>query len=169
MMAARDALAQKDYQAAARIFLEVIQADHEHPAALAGLAKCQIETGDLESAAATLALVPPAKANAPDVLSAKATLELALKPVDFSEAGALAELVSREPDNFQARLDLAVLLNGTGQKAEALDHLLYVIRKKRDWNEEAARKQLVKFFEAWGPKDEWTLQGRRRLSSILFS
>ena len=61
------------------------------------------------------------------------------------------------------------MLNGTGQKSEAADHLLYVIRKQRDWNEEAARKQLVKFFDAWGPKDDATLQGRRKLSSILFS
>ena len=65
--------------------------------------------------------------------------------------------------------DLAVLLNGAGERAEATEQLLYVIRKKRDWNEEAARKQLVKFFEAWGPKDEFTLAGRRKLSSVLFS
>ena len=55
------------------------------------------------------------------------------------------------------------------KREEALDHLLHIVRRKRDWNEEAARKQLVKFFEAWGPKDELTIQGRRRLSSILFS
>jgi putative thioredoxin len=77
--------------------------------------------------------------------------------------------VEREPDNLQARLDLAVALNAVGQKSEAVDQLLYIIRKNRGWNDEAARKQLVRFFEAWGPKDEVTLQGRRKLSSILFA
>ncbi len=167
--AAREALAQKDYQAAAQIFQQVIEVDREHAGALAGLAKCQIETGEFDSAHATLALVPPAKSNDPEVLSAKAALELARNPVDLSEADALQTEVGRNPDNFQARFDLANLLNGTGQKAEALDHLLHIIRKEREWNEAAARKQLVKFFEAWGAKDELTLQGRRRLSSILFS
>ena len=167
--AGRAALAQKDYQPAAQIFLQVIEADREHAGALAGLAKCQIETGELDSAQATLALVPPAKANDPEVLSAKAALELARNPVDVSEAARLQTEIGKNPDNFQARFDLAALLNGTGQKADALDHLLYIIRKEREWNEAAARKQLVKFFDAWGPKDDLTLQGRRKLSSILFS
>ncbi|MBI2718596.1 MAG: thioredoxin [Rhizobiales bacterium] len=167
--AARQALAEKDYPTAAQIFVQIIQADREHAGALAGLARCQIETGDLDNAKATLALVPPGKTNDPEVLGAKAALELALNPVDLSEAARLQAAVTRDPDDFQARLDLAVVLNGAGQKSEALDNLLYIVRKKRDWNEEAARKQMVKFFEAWGPKDELTLQGRRRLSSVLFS
>ena len=77
--------------------------------------------------------------------------------------------IARNPDDFQARVDLAVLLNGAGARAEATDQLIYVIRKMRGWNDEAARKQLVKFFEAWGPKDEFTIAGRRKLSSVLFS
>jgi len=165
----RKALAQKDYPGAARIFREVIEADREHAGALAGLAKCQIELGELDGAEATLALVPPAKSSDPEVLSAKAALELARNPIDVSEAARLQAEIAKDSDNFQARFDLANLLNGTGQKAEALDHLLHIIRKEREWNEAAARKQLVKFFEAWGPKDELTLQGRRKLSSILFS
>ncbi|HUR43446.1 MAG TPA: thioredoxin [Aestuariivirga sp.] len=169
MTAGREALAQKDYQSAAQIFGQVIEADREHAGALAGLAKSQLETGELDGAQATLALVPPAKANDPEVLSAKAALELARNPVDLSEAARLQTEVGRNPDNFQARFDLANLLNGAGQKAEALDHLLHIIRKEREWNESGARKQLVKFFDAWGPKDELTLQGRRKLSSILFS
>lgn len=83
--------------------------------------------------------------------------------------GTLKAQIDKNPDDFQARLDLAVLLNGAGQKAEATDQLIFIIRKMRAWNEEAARKQLVKFFEAWGPKDEFTLAGRRKLSSVLFS
>ncbi|MGL4296353.1 MAG: thioredoxin [Aestuariivirga sp.] len=166
---ARLMMEQGDLQTAAQIFASVLQADREHAGALAGLARCQIAAGDLENARATLALVPPSKASDPDVLSATAALDLALNPVDLSEAATLRAAIDRNPDDFQARLDLAVLLNGAGERTEATEQLLYVIRKKRDWNEEAARKQLVKFFEAWGPKDEFTLAGRRKLSSLLFS
>ena len=166
---ANAALARKDYQTAAQIFVEVIEADREHAGALAGLAKCQIETGDLQNAKATLALVPPAKKNDPAVMGAEAALELALNPVDQSETLRLEKQVQANPDDFQARLDLAVALNGTGDRLGATDHLIYLIKKKRDWNDEAARKQLVKFFEAWGPKDEFTLAGRRKLSSVLFA
>ena len=169
MTAAREALSLKDYQTAAQIFAEIIEADREHAGALAGLARCQIETGDLPNAQATLALVPPAKNSNAEVTSARAALELALNPIDLSAAASLQRAVEHEPDNFQARVDLAVALNGTGDRAAAMDHLLYVIKKQRAWNEEAARKQLVKFFEAWGPKDEFTLLGRRKLSAILFS
>ena len=166
---ARDALAIKDYQTAAQIFAQVIQADRENAGALAGLARCQIETGDLENAQATLVLVPVAKTNDADVLGARAALEMALHPVDISEATGLEAALARDTDDFAARLDLAVIQNAAGHRAEALDNLLYIVRRKRDWNEEAARKQMVKFFEAWGPKDDLTLQGRRKLSSILFS
>jgi putative thioredoxin len=166
---ARMALDQQDYQSAGQIFAQVLQVDREHAGALAGLARCQMAVGDLENAQATLALVPPAKASDPEVLSAKAALELALNPVDVSEIGTLKAQIEKNPDDFQARLDLAVLLNGAGERAEATDQLIYIIKKMRSWNEEAARKQLVKFFEAWGPKDEFTLAGRRKLSSVLFS
>jgi putative thioredoxin len=167
--AARQALAQGDYQAAAQIFVQVIQADREHAGAIAGLAKCQIQTGDFQNAASTLALVPPAKANDPEVVSARAALDLALNPVDLSQIVALQAAIGRDPDDHAARFDLALAFNGAGQRAEALEQLLYIVRRKRDWNDEAARKQVVKFFEAWGPRDELTIQGRRKLSSIMFS
>ena len=73
------------------------------------------------------------------------------------------------PGDHQARLDFALALAATGKKSEALDQLLEVFRRDRKWNEEAARKQLVQLFEAWGPKDPATLEGRRRLSSLMFS
>ena len=167
--AAREALAQNNLAEAAQIFAQVLSVDREHAGAIAGLAKCQIASGDLDQAKATLALVPPAKANDPEVVSAKAALELAETPVDHSEIAKLTQAVQANGEDHQARFDLAVALNADGKKEEALDHLLHIVRRKRDWNEEAARKQLVKFFEAWGPKDEFTLLGRRKLSSILFS
>jgi putative thioredoxin len=165
----RAAFDQQDYQTAAQIFAQVLQIDREHAGAIAGLARCQIAVGDLENAQATLALVPPPKLGDPEVLSASAALELALNPVDVSEIGTLKAQIEKNPEDFQARLDLAVLLNGAGEREEATDQLIYIIRKMRSWNDEAARKQLVKFFEAWGPKDEFTLAGRRKLSSVLFS
>ena len=165
----QQALNQKDYQTAAQIFASILQVDREHAGAIAGLARCQIETGDLNNAQATLALVPPSKASDPAVIGAKAALELALNPVDTSEIATLLRVIDSDPSNFQARHDLAIALNAAGERAEALEQLLAIIRKQRDWNEEAARKQLVKFFEAWGPKDELTIQGRRKLSSILFA
>lgn len=165
----REALAQKDYQNAAQIFASVLQADREHIGALAGLVRCQIETGDLENAKATLALVPPAKQSDPDYVGAKAALDLAMNPVDTSEIDKLQTIIDSDPSDLQARYDLAVALNAAGQREDALEQLLLIVRKQRDWNEEAARKQMVKFFEAWGPKDDLTIAGRRKLSSILFA
>lgn len=166
---ARELVEQKDYQHAAQLFAQLLQVDRENAGAIAGLTRCEIALGDLENAQKTLALVPPAKANDPEVLSVKAQLDMALNPVDVSEIGTLKAAVENNPDDFQARLDLAVLLNGANEREAATDQLLYVIKKMRAWNDEAARKQLVKFFEAWGPKDEFTVAGRRKLSSVLFS
>jgi putative thioredoxin len=103
------------------------------------------------------------------VISARAALDLLLNPVDTSGIGSLEAALSRNPDDHEKRVELAVLLNGAGKKTEAAGQLLYVIKKDRGWNDDAARKQLVQFFEAWGPKDEATLQGRRKLSSVLFA
>jgi putative thioredoxin len=166
---ARALVDQKDYQHAAQLFAQLLQVDRENAGAIAGLVRCEIAMGDLENAQKTLALVPPAKANDPEVLSVKAQLDLALNPVDVSEIGTLKTQIEKSPDDFQARLDLAVLLNGANEREAATDQLIYIIKKMRAWNDEAARKQLVKFFEAWGPKDEFTVAGRRKLSSVLFA
>ncbi|MCA3561705.1 MAG: thioredoxin [Aestuariivirga sp.] len=166
---ARDLAGQMDYQNAAQLFAQILQADRENVGAIAGLARCEMALGDLKNAQKTLALVPPAKANDPEVLSVKAQLELALNPVDTSEIGTLKAKVEANPDDFQSRLELAMLLNGANEREAATDQLIYIIKKMRAWNDEAARKQLVKFFEAWGPKDEFTIAGRRKLSSVLFS
>ncbi|CAN5297082.1 thioredoxin [soil metagenome] len=166
---AQDLAAKGDAQAAMQIYAQILEVDAENIAAIAGLAKLQIAAGDLEAATATLALVPAAKASDPEIVSAKAALEIAANPVDETEVMSLTRALEATPDDHQIRLDLAVALNSAGKREEALDHLLQIVRKKRDWNEDAARKQLVKFFEAWGPKDELTIQGRKKLSSILFA
>ena len=169
LKAAEEAMQRKEFAEAQNILGQILGVDPNHVVALANFAKCQIELGDLEGASATLATVSIDKAANPNVVSAAAALELALHPVDTSVLDQLQKNVTAAPDDFQKRLDLALALNGAGLRSEATDQLLYVIRKKRDWNEDAARKQLVQFFEAWGPKDEATLQGRRKLSAILFS
>ncbi len=162
-------LQSKDYPRAATIYTAVLQADGENIAALAGLARCQIESGDLEGAKATLALVPPAKSNDPAIVSARASLEVAGHPVDLSEIERMSGAVEADPGDHQARLDLAMALNAAGRREEALEQLFASLQRQRDWDDGAARKQLIKLFEAWGPKDPLTLSGRRRLSSILFS
>jgi len=166
---AKNALAQDDVDQAGQIYAAILQADNENNGALCGLARCQIAKGDLEGATATLAIIPPSADNDPDVISVKAALELAANPVDDSEVLKLSETVSANPDDFTARYDLANALNTTGKKSDALDHLLYIIEKNREWNDEAARKQVLTFFEAWGPTDENTIAGRKKLSAILFS
>ncbi len=169
MAEAEAAFTAGDFQTASDIYMQVVQADREHAGALAGLARCQIATGELDNAKATLALVPPAKKNDPAVLSAQAALDLALNPVDLREVGRLKLVVDANPGDLQARIDFAVALNAAGDRTGAIDQLISAIKKDRAWNDGAARKQLVKFFEAWGPKDDATLAGRRKLSSVLFS
>lgn len=163
------ALAAGEFELAGRTYADVLGVDRENARAIAGLARSQIASGDLEAAGMTLGLAQGALAGDPAITGAQAALELAANPVDMSEINRLSAAVESNPADLQARFDLAVALNGAGRRAEALDHLLDIVRRKRDWNEEAARKQLVKFFEAWGPKDELTVLGRKRLSSILFA
>ena len=166
---ARAAVAQKDYEAALDITGQILTADQTQSEAYALQAQAAMESGQTEAAQHTLDAVPADKANDPLIVSARAALDLLLNPVDTSGLARLEQAIATDPNNFEARLELATLLNGTGNRAEATDHLIYVIRKDRAWDDGAARKQLVQFFEAWGPQDAATLQGRRKLSSVLFS
>ena len=166
---AEEAMARKEFAEAHDMLSQILDADPANIGALGALVLCLIELGDLDSAAAALASVPPDKVNTPPIITAAAALDIALHPVETSVLDQLLKDVEAAPNDFQKRLDLAVALNSAGQRAEATDHLLYVFKKERNWNEDAARKQLVQFFEAWGPKDEFTLAGRRKLSSLLFS
>jgi len=167
--AADQALEAGDLQGAAEIYAAVLQQDAQNPAALAGLAKCYLKSGDLERAEQTIGLVPPDKRDAGPLANARAALELARLSAKAGDVGKLEAKVKAEPGDHQARIDYALALAARGSKTEAVDQLLDAVRRDRKWNEEAARKQLVKLFEAWGPKDPATLDGRRRLSSILFA
>jgi putative thioredoxin len=167
--AAEEALAAGDLNAAAQLFGEVLQKDRENAQALAGLAKCYIKTGDLTRAEQTLALVPPAKADSAAVASARAALELSRKAPAAGEIDALRATLAADSKDAQARFDLALALNAKGDRKGALDELLILVAKNRSWNDDAARKQLLQLFDAWGPSDPSTVTGRQRLSSLLFA
>jgi putative thioredoxin len=167
--AADKALEAGDLQGAAEIYAAVLQEDPQNSLALAGLAKCYLKSGDVERAEQTIALVPPDKAQSAPVAGVRAALDLAKMAARAGDTSKLEAAVKAEPANHQARIDYATALAAVGKKAEAVDQLLESFRRDRKWNEEAARKQLVQLFDAWGPKDPATLDGRRRLSSILFS
>ena len=167
--AAEAALAAGDLNTAAQGFGEILQKDRENAQALAGLVKCYIKTGDLARAEQTLALVPPAKADSAAVASARAALELQKKSAKVGDIDKLRAKVAADPADAQSRFDLALALNAKGDRAGALEELLAVIAKNRAWNDDAARKQLLQFFDAWGAADPATIAGRMRLSSLLFA
>jgi putative thioredoxin len=114
-------------------------------------------------------MVPEAKRNDAAVAAARAAIELAEQAQAVGPLDDLERKVAANPLDHQARLDLAVALAGQGRRKEAVDHLIEIVKRDRKWNDDAGRKQLVQFFEAWGPTDEATVDGRKRLSSILFA
>ena len=163
------ALADGDSAGAADLYAKVLAEDSGNVHALAGLARCYVETGAIEQAKQTLALVPEAKRNEAPVAAARAALEVAEQANSLGPIAELEQRVAANPLDHQARFDLALALNAKGRRREVLDHLLEIVRRDRKWNDDGARKQLVQLFEAWGPTDEATIEGRRRLSSILFA
>jgi putative thioredoxin len=166
---AEEALAAGDAATAASLYGELVTQDSSNVAALAGLARCYLATGALDMAKQTLALVPDAKKNDTAVAAARAALDVAEQALKVGPLDELERKVAADPLDHQARFDLATGLNAAGKRTEAADHLLAIVKRDRKWNEDGARKQLVQFFEAWGPMDEATLDGRKKLSSILFS
>lgn len=165
---AEEAMELGDLQSAAELFATVLQEDRSNAEALAGLASCYLRSGDATRAKQTLALVPPDKRDIAAVRSVEAALMLAEKAAGSGDVAQLKRRLEENPQDHQVRFDLAVGLATSGQRAEALDLLLDLVRIDSQWNEEAARKQLLQFFDAWGPKEPLVMEGRRRLSSILF-
>jgi putative thioredoxin len=166
---AKAAVAQNDMDTAAQIYSEILGAEPANVTALAGLARYQVSIGDMEQAKELLAQIPAKEKTHADVVVAQAAIDLAEKakeagPVDDLKAKAVAN-----PKDFQSRLDLAMAYWAGAQKQEAIDELLAMIKLDRAWNEGAARQQLLKFFEALGFTDPLSVDGRKRLSTILFS
>jgi len=169
LSAAAEALQQGDVSAAAQLYGQILQEDPGNPKAVAGLARCYLQSGDIDRAKKTHQLVRPDGASDEAIRAVEA--ELALKD-NAAAAGDLASLqtkVEADPADLQARFDLALGLDAKGAREAAIDQLLEIVRRDRKWNEDAARKQLVILFDAMGPTDARTISARRRLSSLLFS
>ncbi|MCA0302672.1 MAG: co-chaperone YbbN [Proteobacteria bacterium] len=166
---AKAAVAQNDLDLAVRVYSEILGLDPTNVTALAGIARYHVASGDLEQAKELLAQVEAKDKGNSDVAAVQAAIDLAEKA---KEAGPLDELKAKaaaDPKDMQSRLDLAMAYWAANQRQEAIDELLAMIKADRKWNEDAARQQLLKFFEALGFSDPLAVDGRKRLSTILFS
>lgn len=166
---AKAAVAQNDLETAAQIYSEILGVDPENVPALAGLARYHVNAGDFEQATTLLGQVPAKEQGNADVVAVKATIDLAAKAKEAGPVDDLKAKAAADPKDFQSRLDLAMAYWAADQKQEAIDELLAMIKADRAWNEAAARTQLLKFFEALGFGDPLSVDGRKRLSTILFS
>ena len=158
-----------DAAGAADLYAALLQKDPANQKALGGLAKLYVDMGELEQAREILGAVAAGAKEDPALAAARAALDNAEQAASLGDLAPLTAKVAADPADHQARFDLAVALNARNKRVEAADELLAIIRKERGWNEEAARKQLLQFFEAWGPMDAATVAARRKLSAALFS
>ncbi len=166
---AEAALSGGDAETAAAVFSALLEQNPDNLAATGGLARALIGAGDLDSARVLLEQVPPSGAKDKAISAALAALEIAEQASSVGDLADLMRKVEADPDDHRARFELALGLNGKGKREEAADALLTSIRLDRMWDEGAARKQLLQFFEAWGLMDPVTLAARRKLSTLLFS
>ncbi|MBO6543078.1 MAG: thioredoxin [Alphaproteobacteria bacterium] len=167
--AGREALAAGELQQAAQLFAQGLQQEPGHIGAIAGLAQCYLESGDPERAEQTLALAPPDKVNDPALAAVRASIALQEKAASIGDLAPLHARLEANPKDHDARFELALALNASGDREGAVDALLEIIMRDRKWNDDGARKQLLEFFDAYGPTDDVTKQGRKRLASLLFS
>ena len=170
MAMAKEALQSGDHKTAGALYAQVLQRDPANLEALAGNVRGMIARGDLAKARQALDRVPKESAAQAEITAARSALELA-EQAQKAIAGVskLRARLAANPDDHEARFELATALFGSGNRQAAIDELLSLFKRDREWNEQAARKQLVKFFEAMGPTDPLTLSGRRRLSAQMFS
>ena len=166
--AAEQMLAEGDAPGAAETFAAILQEEPENASAYAGLVRCYIALGDLDQAEAILNGAPAAIAKAPELDAAHAQLGLARQAANAGPVAELAAAVEADPSNHQARFDLATALHATGRTEEAVAQLLDLFRRDREWNDGAAKAQLFQIFDALPAKDPVVLNGRRKLSSMIF-
>ena len=165
-------MAAGDHLQASAIFGQVLEHDPTNAPAISGAIRCQVASGDLAGARARFDTIDPSLTDSAAIAGAKAALELAEETVDKGDAATLATLrnqLADNPNDHQVRYDFACALWGNGEREPAIDELLEIVRQDRAWNEEAARKQLVKYFDAIGHSAPLTLEARGRLSSLLFA
>lgn len=158
-----------DAAGAAELYGAVLAEEPDNVTALAALSKLHLDAGDLETAKSLLDMAPAAKSKDPAIAGARAATEIAEQASALGDLADLERRVAADGDDHQARFDLALGLSGKNKREEAANHLLAIVRRDRTWNDDGARKQLVQFFDAWGPMDPASVSGRRRLSSILFA
>lgn len=158
-----------DAQSALEVYQSVLAEDQGNPVAAAGTLRALIALKRTDEAKKLLDGIPADLAKHADIVAVRTTLELADEASKAGPLGELEQRVATDPADHQARFDLALAQFAAGRREEALDHLLELFRRNRGWNDDAARKQLVKFFDAMGPTDPLTVGGRKRLSSLMFS
>ncbi|WLR92385.1 thioredoxin family protein [Shinella zoogloeoides] len=158
-----------DLAGAADLYGALLQADPENPAALAGIADCMIAAGQPENARQLLAGVSPEVAADPAVAAIVKKLDQIEEARKLGDPAALEHTLAQDPDDHAARLKLAKIRNVEGDRQAAADHLLLIMKRDRAFEDDGARRELLQFFEVWGPKDPATIAARRKLSSILFS
>ena len=154
---------------AAEVFVAIIGEEAENAAAFGGLARCYVAMGDLDQAEAVLNGVPVSISKSAPIEAAFAQIALARQAEKAGPVDDLRAAVAADPDNMQLRLDLAQALHAAGQVAEAVDELLEMFRRDREWNDGAAKAQMFQIFDALKPNDPIVLNGRRRLSSMIFA
>lgn len=158
-----------DLAQAAQLYAGALSMEPESAAAIGGLAQCYVAAEALDKAREVLAMAPEAAASDPAISAARAALDLAEQASNLGDLAGLEARIAEDPSDHQARFDLAVALGSSAaRRQEAVDQLIEIVRRDREWNEDGARKQLLQFFEAWGHKDPATAYGRRRLSAVLF-
>lgn len=168
MKQAEAALAAGDRETALDLYSAVLAEEGDNLAAIGAIAKIHVDLGDIHTAKEYLAAVPDDKQNDPAIAAARAAIDLIEQASSVGDLGGLEAAVKADPANYQARFDLAVALAAKGEREAATDHLIEIVKRNREWNDDGARKQLLQFFEAWGPMDEMTKAGRRKLSAAIF-
>jgi len=158
-----------DGEGAAELYAAILAENPGDPAAVAGLAKFFIAAGEIESAKKVLASVAAGGERDAAIIAAKAALDLAEQAAAVGDSSELEQRIAANPEDHQARFDFAILLNAQNRREEAAAELLAIIKRDRAWNDDGARKQLLQFFDAWGPMDPATVSARKKLSTLLFS
>ncbi len=162
-------LAADDVEGAAQLYGAVLQADPENAKAAAGMMQCLIALGDAARASQMLESLPEDLSKDPAIQAVATKLEQIAEASKLGDPAALEHELALRPDDHEARMKLAKILNVQGRREEAAEHLLMIMRQDRSFDDDGARRQLLQFFEVWGPKDPATIAARRKLSSILFS
>lgn len=169
LSAAAQALSESDFSGAQNLYVQILQEDEKNVAAFVGLVRTFIAAGQLDQAASMIENAPDEIAKDPQFSAAKTALELAQAGDSNIDLGMLEKAVADKPDDLQAKFDYGMGLFAAGKRAEAIDRMVEIIAANREWEDDKARAQLLKFFEAMGPSDPETVSGRRKLSRVLFS